>query len=376
MSFDLGGKTHHVPAKLFVDNRRRLADELRKLPVKPGAFVVLQGGIAKHRYNTDSEDLPFRQESYFFWAFGAHESEAFGVIEVATGRTAFFPPRLPPDFAIWEGKINDEEWFKKKYEFEDVVFNDKFAINDYLASKGAKNLYLLKAKNTDSGNTLVPASFSKRPEFTPEVDMTSLYPVMANLRVFKTDLELDVLRYAVKIACEAHKDIMKSISPDMWEYQCESIFRHHSYYHGGCRHLAYTCVAATGVNSSYLHYGHANAPNSKHIKDGDMCMFDMGPEYNCYTADVTCSFPVNGKFTENQKKVYNAVLKANQEIFNAAKPGVRWTEMHILAERMLLSGLKEAGILKGDVEEMIKSRLGAVFLPMDLATLWASTSTT
>ncbi|KAK0413821.1 hypothetical protein QR680_007010 [Steinernema hermaphroditum] len=369
MSFDLGGNTHHVPAKLFVDNRRRLVAELQKLPPKAGTFVVLQGGVGRHRYNTDSEDLPFRQESYFFWAFGAHESDAFGVIDVATGKSVFFPPRLPPDFAIWEGKIRDEAWLKAKYEVDEVIFNDKYAINDYLTSHGAKNLYLLKAENTDSGNTLVPASFPKRDHFNPSIDTATLYPVIANLRVFKTDLELDVLRYAVKIACEAHKDVMKSIRPNMFEYQCESLFRHHSYYHGGCRHLAYTCVAATGCNSSILHYGHANAPNSKLIKDGDMCMYDMGPEYNCYASDVTCSFPANGKFTENQKLVYNAVLKANREVFKAAKPGVRWIDMHLLAEKVLLEGLKGAGILKGDVDAMVKARIGAVFLPHGLGHL-------
>ena len=74
-----------------------------------------------------------------------------------------------------------------------------------------------------------------------------------------------------------------------------SLFRHAAYYHGGCRHMAYTCIAASGENGAILHYGHENAPNAKLIKDGDMCVHDMGPEYNCYGSDATCSFPVNRK---------------------------------------------------------------------------------
>ncbi|PIO66893.1 peptidase, M24 family [Teladorsagia circumcincta] len=102
-------------------------------------------------------------------------------------------------------------------------------------------------------------------------------------------------------------------------------------------------VQFRGCNGSILHYGHANAPNDKQIKDGDMCLFDMGPEYNCYASDVTTSFPANGKFTEKQKIVYNAVLEANQAVFKAARPG--------------------------DIDEMVNARLGAVFMPHGLGHL-------
>ena len=77
----------------------------------------------------------------------------------------------------------------------------------------------------------------------------------------------------------------------------------------------------SGYTSSILHYGHAGAPNDKVIRDGDMCLFDMGGEYCCYTSDITCSFPANGKFTEDQKIIYNAVLKANRAVIAEVKPG-------------------------------------------------------
>lgn len=120
---------------------------------------------------------------------------------------------------------------------------------------------------------------------------------------------------------------MRNIKPTMYEYQMESLFRHISYYTGGCRHIAYTCICGSGPNGAILHYGHAGAPNDKRINDGDMCLFDMGPEYNCYASDVTCSFPSNGKFTDKQKVIYNAVWDARNAVFEHAKPGVRWTEM-------------------------------------------------
>ncbi|GMT13222.1 hypothetical protein PFISCL1PPCAC_4519, partial [Pristionchus fissidentatus] len=366
MSFDRGANTLHIKVDLFVKNRKRLVEALRgKVPAK--SVVVLQGGQDKCRYNTDSQDLPFRQESYFFWAFGVHESEVYGAIDVDSGKSILFPPRLSPDFAIWEGKINDEEWFKQKYAVDEAHFNDANKIHDVLLAIGAANLLLLKAENTDSGNTLLPANFVGLDKF--KFEDSTLYPIFAELRVFKTDEELEVLRYASKIASDAHKAAMAHIKPGLYEYQLESIFRHTSYYTGGCRHLAYTCVAASGCNGAIIHYGHANAPNDKMIKDGDMCLFDMGPEYNCYASDITTSFPANGKFTDNQKLVYNAVLRANRTVLAAAKPGVRWQDMHLLAEKILLEDLKAGGLVVGDVDEMVKARLGAVFMPHGLGHL-------
>ena len=92
----------------------------------------------------------------------------------------------------------------------------------------------------------------------------------------------------------------------------------------------------------------------------------MGCEYCCYTSDITCSFPANGKFTEDQKLIYNAVYRANRAVMAAVKPGVKWVDMHYLAETELLTALCEMGLLVGDVSEMMKVHLGAVFMPHGL----------
>ena len=93
-------------------------------------------------------------------------------------------------------------------------------------------------------------------------------------------------------------------TPGMREFQLESLFKHHCYYAAGCRHVAYTCICASGMNGAVLHYGHAAAPNTRKITSEDMCLFDMGAEYHRYASDITCSFPASGKFTEDQKAVY------------------------------------------------------------------------
>jgi len=134
--------------------------------------------------------------------------------------------------------------------------------------------------------------------------------------------------------------------------------------------MSYSCICATGENSSVLHYGHASAPNSRTVKDGDMCLFDMGAEYHCYASDITCCFPANGKFTEDQKLVYNAVLKAQKSVEAVMKPGVKWPDMHRLAERCVLEALLEGGLLhNGTVADMMAVHLGAIFMPHGLGHL-------
>lgn len=98
-------------------------------------------------------------------------------------------------------------------------------------------------------------------------------------------------------------------------------------------------------------------------------LFDMGGNYCGYAADITCSFPANGKFTEDQKLIYNAVLKARDAVIAAAKPGITWTDMHLLANRVTLTSLKEGGLLVGDVEDMVRAGLNEVFQPHGLGHL-------
>ena len=99
------------------------------------------------------------------------------------------------------------------------------------------------------------------------------------------------------------------------------------------------------------------APNDKQIKDGDIMLLDMGGEYHCYGADITCSFPANGRFTDNQKIIYNTVLAAQLAVFKAVKPGVMWPDMHSIAYRTILEELKGHGLLTGDVDAMMEANL-------------------
>lgn len=361
-SYWLGNETLKVPAALFALNRKRLCDRLRNnRDIPKDAIVVLQGGEETNRYCTDTGIL-FRQESFFHWAFGVTEQGCYGAIDINTGRSIIFVPKLPESYAVWMGKIHAPEHFKQKYAVDEVQYSCDIA--KVLSAKSPSVLLTLRGVNTDSGSVCREASFEGISQFS--VNNTLLHPEIVECRVFKTDLELEVLRYTNRVSSEAHKEVMKAAKIGMREYELESVFLNYCYARGGMRHTSYTCICGSGDNSSVLHYGHAGAPNDKILENGDMCLFDMGGEYYCYSSDITCSFPANGKFTADQREIYEAVLKSSRAVMNAVKPGVAWPDMHRVADRIHLEELTRIGILKGNVEDMIKAHMGAVFMPHGL----------
>ncbi|XP_069142921.1 uncharacterized protein [Solanum lycopersicum] len=306
--------------KLFNSLRNHLTSCARPLQ----GFVLLQGGEEQTRHCTDHLEL-FRQESYFAYLFGVEEPGFYGTIDIASGKSMLFIPRLPADYAVWMGEIQPPSHFQEKYKVTQVFYTDeiKEVLVDQYQATGAALLFLLHGLNTDSNKYFKPAEFQ----------------------------------------------VMRKTKVGMKEYQLESMFLHHTYMYGGCRHCSYTCICATGDNSAVLHYGHAAAPNDKTLQEGDMALLDMGAEYHFYGSDITCSFPVNGKFTRDQSLLYTAVLDAHDAVISAMKPGVSWVDMHKLAERVILESLKKGNLLVGDVDKMMAERLGAVFMPHGLGHL-------
>lgn len=320
-----------VPMELHAKNREKLLKSLRRHLTETSrplhGFVFLQGGEEKTRYCTDHIEL-FRQESYFAYLFGVKEPGFYGAIDIATGKSILFAPRLPADYAVWLGEIKPLSCFQQQYMVSMVYYTDEIVgVLHELSNVSEKPLlFLLHGLNTDSNNFSKPAEFQGIEKF--EKDLTTLHPILTECRVLKSDMELALIQFANDISSEAHVEVMRKTRVGMEEYQLESIFLHHTYMYGGCRHCSYTCICATGENSAVLHYGHAAAPNDKTLQDGDMALFDMGAEYHFYGSDITCSFPVNGKFTSDQSLIYNAVLDAHNAVISAMKPGVSWVDMH------------------------------------------------
>eukprot|EP00532_Pseudo-nitzschia_australis_P006145 CAMPEP_0168162824 /NCGR_PEP_ID=MMETSP0139_2-20121125/36_1 /TAXON_ID=44445 /ORGANISM="Pseudo-nitzschia australis, Strain 10249 10 AB" /LENGTH=604 /DNA_ID=CAMNT_0008079653 /DNA_START=34 /DNA_END=1848 /DNA_ORIENTATION=- len=380
--YSLGLNTYRVPMALHELNRARLVQSMAKTLMGkeanskslPRGVILLEGGKQTTRYDTDHEPV-FRQESYFHWMFGVPDPDVYGAISLPSGDATLFIPQYGLDYEIFCGSSPNLERTCSKYGVENVLPIDQ--LDDFIASalvptdkkKDDAQLFLLSGLNTDSGNYAKPAHYDGIAKYDKKCNTESLFASMAETRVFKTKAEIELMRYTNWVSSMAHVEVMRSCQVGMMEYQLESLFQHYTYTHGGCRHMSYTCICACGPNPAILHYGHAGRPNDRELCDGDMTLLDMGAEYHCYASDITCSFPVNGKFTDSQLLVYNAVLSAQIDVIAAIRPGVSWTEMHRTAERAILKALIEGGLLSGEIDDMIDADLGAIFMPHGLGHL-------
>jgi Xaa-Pro dipeptidase len=363
---------------VFGANRERLCVKLREASnVPPRSVVYLQGGASTTRYDSDHEPL-FRQESYFLYLTGVKEPDCHVSIQIDTGFTTLYIPRLPPDYATIMGKIKTQHEWKTLYEVDAVEYTDdvesileEAICQDEYTNGNRPRLLLMEGQNSDSGNLYKAPSIQNQKLQQEHADTTTLYNILAECRVIKSPAELLIMRFVTELSSFAHAYVMRNVKPEMYEYQSESLFRHYCFYNYGCRLTGYTPICACGPNAAVLHYGHAGEPNSRKIQEGDLLLYDMGAELSSggYGSDITCSFPANGSFTAKQKDVFEGVLNAQRAVYAILKPGVSWVKCHEAAEAAILTKLAEIGIVVSgtrSIEELVDMRLGAVFMPHGL----------
>ncbi|GET92750.1 aminopeptidase P, putative [Leishmania tarentolae] len=348
-----------ISMKMYGEQRERLAASLRQAFPEGGHAALLQAASEVPVNSTDCNYL-FVQESYFNYLFGAEIPDTYGAV-LEGGASVFFIPRLPAAFATWMGPLPTPQGVKAQLLVDEVRYVDE--LEETLMSYGVHTVEVLKGTNTDSGLEVLQA---KLPEGTRLAKSTDyLYRALSSQRCYKTALEAEVLKYVCKVSSAAHVKVMQIAKPGMSQHHLESTFLHDVYYNGGCRRVSYTCICATGPHGATLHY----PDNNCMIEDGTMALLDMGGNYRGYAADITCSFPVNGKFTDAQKIIYNAVLDAHDKVMHAMKPGVKWMDMHLLAIRTTCTHLIAAGILKGDIETLMAKEIMQYFQPHGLGHL-------
>ncbi|KAL8275795.1 hypothetical protein Esti_000358 [Eimeria stiedai] len=307
-----------------------------------GSVVLLEGGTSDEwmLYSSDCNKAPFRQEAFFQYLVGVNEPDLLAAFFLYSGEVLLFTPRVPLDALRFMGPPRDREFYRKRYSVADVIEVEQVKeVESELKRRGVRTLHVLRGVNSDSGRPVQPpkalTSFSS---FT--VDDSALFEILTHCRVHKTPLEVDYLAAACLCSSQGHCFVARHMRPKMVEGQGEALFKAYVGFAGGARHVAYDCICCAGTNASILHYGHAGRPNDATIAEGDLLLYDMGGTFGGYATDITCTFPVSGSFTEAQREIYLAVLDAQQSVIRSMRPGVRWTDMHRLAEKVLLKHLK------------------------------------
>jgi Xaa-Pro dipeptidase len=355
-----------LPQDFFAINRKNYFDNLEAmlLGLQKNSIIVLQGGKEVPRFDTDVVHYHFNQEANFYYLTGVIEPDCQAILEIATRNITIYISLPTDDRTKVFMKVPTLEELSKKY---GLTFKLKEDLNSDIKDLNPDKIYLLNGTNSDSHLSISSAEldFPKPMEaFEGRKDYNGLiYEILADTRTRKSQNEIGLLSFINNATVEGHVEVLKTIKPGMNERDAENIFFNHmraGYY---ARIWAYPCICGTGGNSSTLHYEKNNVP----LKDGDLLLIDMGIRLGGYTSDVTSTIPVNGKFTQQQKDIYNLVLKANRSVMAELKAGVSWPDMHTLAERVILEGLVALNILnKNDINEMLNNRVAYYFMPHGL----------
>jgi len=306
--------------------------------------------------NRDVE-FPFRPDSDFYYLTGYSEPEAVAVLipDRHHGEFVLFCRERDPKMETWNGR-------RAGLEGACEIFgaNDAFPIEDLddilpgLLEDRERIFYTMGHDAVFDQRVLGWVNQVRKRARTgvnaPD-EFISLNHLLHEMRLFKSKSEIAVMRKAAKISAIAHKRAMAVCRPGMMEYQIEAELLHEFMTHGA-RSAAYPSIVGSGENSCILHY----TENASELKDGDVLLIDAGAEYDNYASDISRTFPVNGKFSKEQRQIYELVLEANLAAIAEVKPGNHWNDPHDTAVRILTEGLLSLGILKGKLNALLKEK--------------------
>ncbi len=331
----------------FAKRRARLMRDM-----EDNSIAILPAATMKRR-NRDV-DYVFRQDSDFLYLTGFEEPEAVAVLIPGRehGEYILFCRERDPEKEIWDGYMAGPEGACKKFGADDAF--PIACIDDILPGliEGRDRVYYAMGGDVEFDRMVMDWVNSIRSKARsgahPPGEFIALDLLIHEMRLYKSTAEIKVMQEAADIAADAHARAMKVCRPGMTEYQLEAEFIH-EFTQRGARSPAYPSIVGSGKNSCILHY----IENTATMKSGDLVLIDAGCELDYYASDITRTFPINGKFTEAQKAIYELVLKAQLAAIESVKPGNTWNQAHDTTVAVITAGLVELGILKGDVESLI-----------------------
>jgi len=330
----------------YQSRRKKLTQQLPvgSVAIIPAAHELIRNGDAHYR---------FRQDSNFYYLTGFNEPDAVLVLiaDEKSQSILFHRPRNPLE-EQWTGKRLGQEGA-----LIELGMNAAFPINNMADElpkllTGRSAIYYALARNPQMEKIIMHSLSALKGEARRGIQvpgvLCDLEPLISEMRLFKSDAELDLMRRAANISVIAHQRAMQRCKHLEHEHQLEAELIY-EFARQGCRSVAYDPIVGSGENACILHY----TDNNKPLQRGDLVLIDAGGEYENYAADITRTFPINGKFSSEQKSIYELVLKAQKAGIAAIKPGLAWNNIQQTMVHIMTEGLCELGILRGDVDELI-----------------------
>ncbi|MBD8732719.1 Xaa-Pro aminopeptidase [Pseudomonas sp. CFBP 13710] len=337
----------HIPKSEFARRRKALMAQMvpNSIAILPAAAVAIRNRDVEHIY---------RQDSDFQYLSGFAEPEA--VIALIPGREhgeyVLFCRERNPERELWDGLRAGQEGAIRDFGADDAFpISD---IDDILPGliEGRDRVYSSIGSHPEFDRHLMDWINSIRSKARlgaqPPNEFEALDHLLHDMRLYKSAAEVKVMRRAADISARAHVRAMQACRAGLHEYSLEAELDY-EFRKGGAKMPAYGSIVAAGRNACILHY----QQNDAVLRDGDLVLIDAGCEIDCYASDITRTFPVSGRFSPEQKAIYELVLEAQQAAFAAIGPDKHWNQAHEATVQVITRGLVRLGLLKGEVDELI-----------------------
>lgn len=333
-------KYHPIDSALFVKNRANFMAQMR-----PNSLAVFNSNDI-YPISADST-MPFEQHRDIFYLSGVDQEESILVLfpdcPKAQYREMLFLKETNDHIAVWEGAKLTKEGALKTTGIKTVFWlQDLEKIFAELMTY-ADTVYV----NTNEHYRASVETQTREDRFTkwwknkyPAHSVAKSNPILQRLRSVKDPIEIALMQQACDITNKGFRRLLQFVKPGVWEYEIEAELMH-EFLRNRSKKFAYTPIIAAGANANVLHY----IENNQQCKDGDLILMDVAAEYANYSSDLSRTIPVNGRYTDRQKAVYNAVLRVKEEATKMLVPGTLWEQYHIEVGKLMTSELLGLGLL-------------------------------
>ena len=333
--------------KFYKSNRNKVLNK-----IKDNSLLILFAGNAPKK--TADEKYKFTPNRNFYYLTGIDEENHILVLSKFSGKIKeyLFIKEVDPIVEKWEGKTIRKEEVPEICDIEDVRYLGEFNnfIDKIISDNEEINIYLDLEKENSSYKY---ASEIKSKYYN--LNIKNSFKLIGNLRLIKSEEEIERIRKAIEITIEGVETLMKNSRSGIKEYELEAYFDFICK-KNGVNDFAFKTIAAAGKNATVLHY----VNNDSELNNGDLILFDLGAQYKYYNGDISRTFPVNGKFTERQKEVYNAVLRVNEKVIKEMRPGVSFLELNSKAKEWIAEECISLGLMtnKDEVSKFYYHSIG------------------
>jgi len=320
--------------------------------------LLLFPGNMESSMNYADNTYHFRQDSNFLYYFGLDEANHFAAIDIDNKRQIIFGDDYEIDDIIWMGPLPKMADKAALVGISDVESKAKLDEIIKAAKDAGKEIHFLPPYRGETKIQLAELIGFRAAEAKENASVKLIKAVVAQ-RNIKSEEEIAEIENAIDIATSMHVSAMKACKPGMYEYEIAGAIEGVAL--GANSALSFPAIVTHNGQTLHNHY-HGNK-----LEEGRLMINDSGAESKMhYAADITRTYPISGKFTEKQKAIYNIVLKAETEAIKMVRPGIKYRTVHLATAKIIATGLKELGLMKGDMDAAVEAGAHALFFPHGL----------